>query len=100
MPTGLVGRALLQRLLSSTADPARARAAAAAPAIFAHPKLELHVVDFAHLRRLPRVDDVYIALGTTIQGDWLAGGLRRVDHDHVIAIARAAMRDRRKRLAN
>ena len=61
------------------------------------PKLELHVVDFAHLRRLPRRRRCTSRLGTTIKTAGSQRPSRQVDHDHVIAIARAA-RGRRKRL--
>lgn len=98
--TGLVGRALLQQLLE---HPAVAHVHVllrrAAPSLAAHPKLELHVVDFAHLKRLPRVDDVYIALGTTIKTAGSQQAFRQVDHDHVIAIARTAHEAGAKRLA-
>lgn len=98
--TGLVGRALLQRLLEHPqTQHVHVLLRRAASAIAAHPKLELHVVDFAHLRRLPRVDDVYIALGTTIKVAGSQEAFRQVDHDHVIAIARAAREAGAKRLA-
>lgn len=98
--SGLVGRALLAQLLE---HPGIAHVHVllrrAAPSIGAHPKLELHVVDFAHLRRVPRVDDVYIALGTTIKVAGSQQAFRQVDHDHVIAVARAAREAGAKRLA-
>ncbi len=98
--TGLVGRALLQQLLEHPqTQHVHVLLRRAASAIAAHPKLELHVVDFAHLRRLPRVDDVYIALGTTIKVAGSQEAFRQVDHDHVIAIARAAREAGAKRLA-
>lgn len=98
--TGLVGRALLQQLLEhAQVAHVHVLLRRAAPALAAHPKLELHVVDFAHLRRLPRVDDVYIALGTTIKAAGSQEAFRQVDHDHVIAIARAAREAGAKRLA-
>ncbi|MFT3665238.1 NAD(P)H-binding protein [Piscinibacter sp.] len=98
--TGLVGRALLAQLLE---HPGIAHVHVllrrAAPSIAAHPKLELHVVDFAHLRRLPRVDDVYIALGTTLKAAGSESAFRQVDHGHVIAVARAAREAGARRLA-
>jgi uncharacterized protein YbjT (DUF2867 family) len=89
--TGLVGRALLTRLLES-ARYARVHALLrrAAPDLPAHAKLQLQQVDFTRLPRLPRVDDVFIALGTTIKAAGSEAELRRVDFDAVLATARAA----------
>jgi uncharacterized protein YbjT (DUF2867 family) len=98
--TGLVGRALLQQLLDHPqVGHVHVLLRRAAPSIAAHPRLELHVVDFAHLKRLPRVDDVYIALGTTIKTAGSEQAFRQVDHGHVIAIARAAREAGAERLA-
>ena len=49
-----------------------------------------HVVDFAALPALPAVDDVYIALGTTIKVAGSQAAFRAVDFDAVVATARAA----------
>jgi uncharacterized protein YbjT (DUF2867 family) len=55
------------------------------------PKLHLHVVDFARLpASLPAVDDVFIALGTTIKVAGSQAAFRSVDFDAVVATARAA----------
>lgn len=98
--TGLVGRALLQQLLE---HPGVAHVHVllrrAAPSLAAHPRLELHLVDFAHLKRLPRADDAYIALGTTIKAAGSQQAFRQVDHDHVVAVARAAREAGARRLA-
>ena len=62
--TGLVGRALLPMLLAS---PRYAQVHAllrrAVPDLPASPKLQVQVVDFQLLPALPKVDDVFIALG-------------------------------------
>ena len=55
-----------------------------------HPKLHSHVVDFAALPALPRVDDVFIALGTTIKVAGSQAAFRAVDFDAVVAVASAA----------
>jgi len=55
-----------------------------------HPKLHSHVVDFAALPALPRVDDVFIALGTTIKVAGSQAAFRAVDFDSVVAVASAA----------
>src|SRR5262249_5210503 len=49
----------------------------------AHPRLKTHEVEFAHLPMpLPRVDDVFIALGTTIKVAGSQEAFRKVDFDH------------------
>jgi uncharacterized protein YbjT (DUF2867 family) len=55
-----------------------------------HPKLQSHVVDFAALPRLPKVDDVFIALGTTIKVAGSQQAFRAIDFDAVVAVASAA----------
>jgi len=55
-----------------------------------HPKLHSHVVDFAGLPRLPKVDDVFIALGTTIKVAGSQPAFRAIDFDAVVAVALAA----------
>lgn len=56
----------------------------------AGPALQLHAVDFASMPTLPPVDDVYIALGTTIAVAGSQSAFRAVDYDAVMATARAA----------
>jgi len=89
--TGLVGRALLPLLL---AHPAYAQVHVllrrAASGIETHPRLHLHSVDFNHLGTLPKVDDVYVALGTTIKVAGSQEAFRHVDFDYVVATAKAA----------
>ena len=97
--TGLVGRALLPLLLES---PHYVRVHAlvrrVAPGLPAHPKLQIQVVDFGRLPALPAVDDVYIALGTTIKVAGSQAAFRRVDFDAVVDTARAARAAGAKRL--
>jgi uncharacterized protein YbjT (DUF2867 family) len=88
--SGLVGGHCLRLLL---AEPAYGRVIAlgrrALP--LQHPKLEQKLVDFAHIADLvPRVDDVYCCLGTTIKKAGSQAAFRRVDHDYVVALAQAA----------
>ncbi|MCZ2439543.1 MAG: NAD(P)H-binding protein [Burkholderiales bacterium] len=87
--TGLVGRALVTRLC---ADPsvAQVHALARRPLAWAHPKLTMHVVDFAALPALPALDEVYLALGTTIKDAGSQARFRAVDFDANLAVARAA----------
>lgn len=116
--TGLVGRAVLAALLAAdssapkaTTNPTSAKMApegALPPEVHAlyaegrrapditHPRLHLHAVDFAalaanpHIPGLPRVDDVFITLGTTIAAAGSQQAFRAVDHDAVLTTARAA----------
>ena len=99
----MVGRALLSLLLNGESYH-RVTVVARGPmrGIDAHPKLDWTTVDFG---RLPEpfpvvfVDDVYIALGTTIRAAGSEAAFRRVDFDHVVGIARAARAAGATRLA-
>jgi len=88
--TGLVGREILQRLLDDPSEPAVHSLGRRPPAL-AHPRLTAHVVDFAALPALPRADEVYLALGTTIKVAGSEAAFRAVDHDANLAVARAAL---------
>ena len=97
--SGLVGRSLLALLLASP----RYRGVHAllrrpVPDLPAHPKLTVTVVDFEHLPALPPVDDVFIALGTTIKAAGSQAAFRRVDFDAVLNTARAGRVAGAKRL--
>ena len=72
----------------------------AAPELGADPRLRTHVVDFARLAgTVPAVDDVFIALGTTIAVAGSEAAFRAVDFDAVVATARAARAAGATRLA-
>jgi len=97
--TGLIGRALLPLLLESARyERVHALVRRAVPDLPAHPKLQIHVVDFDRLPVLPAVDDVFIALGTTIKVAGSQEAFRRVDFDAVLNTARAARQAGAKRL--
>jgi len=99
--TGLVGRSLVA-LLEANAAYARVHVLVrrAVAGIEANPKLEFHVVDFARLGPpFPAVDDVYIALGTTIKVAGSQAAFRHVDFDYVLNTARAAREAGARRLA-
>lgn len=88
--TGLVGQELLVQLL---ADPRYTQVHTLGrrnPACV-HAKLHAHTVDFANLRTaaidIGLVDDVYIALGTTIKAAGSKAAFRAVDFDVVLAVA-------------
>ncbi len=87
--TGLVGRELLTLLLRDRRYGAVHTLGRRAPPI-SHPKLHQHNVDFAHLGPLPEVNDVYIALGTTIKVAGSQQAFRALDFDAVLAVATAA----------
>jgi uncharacterized protein YbjT (DUF2867 family) len=95
--TGLVGREILQGLLADDSVAAvHVLARRALPQ--QHPKLTVHVVDFAALPSLPRVDEVYLALGTTIKVAGSQEAFRAVDFDANLAVARAAFAAGARRL--
>ncbi|HJW12263.1 MAG TPA: NAD(P)H-binding protein [Albitalea sp.] len=98
--TGLIGRALLPLLIES---PTYARVHALlrrpAPSLSTSDKLALHTVDFNALPPLPHVDDVFIALGTTIKVAGSEAAFRHVDFDAVVNTARAARSAGATRLA-
>ena len=97
--TGLIGRAMLPLLLR-THDSVEVLVRSAAPQLGSDPRLHAHVVDFAHLPEpLPAVDDVFIALGTTIAVAGSEAAFRAVDFDAVVATARAARQAGATRLA-
>jgi len=87
--TGLVGREVLAALLADKRYRRVHTLGRKAPHL-RHRKLTTHVVDFAHLPPLPQVDDVYIALGTTIRVAGSQQAFRAVDFDAVLAVATAA----------
>ncbi|MCY7305706.1 MAG: NAD(P)H-binding protein [Rhodoferax sp.] len=87
--TGLVGREVLAALLADKSCTAVHSIGRKAPGL-QHPKLTAHVVSFARLPRLPRIDEAYISLGTTIKVAGSQQAFREVDFDAVVAVARAA----------
>ena len=88
--TGLVGRAILAGLLTDVSVTA-VHALGRRKLTIAHPKLTSHVVDFAALPPLPPLDEVYLALGTTIKTAGSQAAFRAVDFDANLAVARAAL---------
>ncbi len=88
--TGLVGREILRGLLADSSVSAVHVLSRREPAT-SHPKLTAHVVDFRSLPALPPVDEVYLALGTTIKVAGSQEAFRAVDFDANLAVARAAL---------
>jgi uncharacterized protein YbjT (DUF2867 family) len=87
--SGLVGREILKGLLADNGT-AAVHTLGRKPLAAADPRLTHHTVDFASLPALPAVDEVYIALGTTIRVAGSQAAFRAVDFDAVVAVARAA----------
>jgi len=86
--TGLVGREVLAVLLADKGYRA-VHTVGRRTSAQSHPKLSHHVVDFANLRTLPRADEVYIALGTTMKVAGSREAFRAVDLMAVEALALA-----------
>lgn len=87
--TGLVGREIVAALLADRSV-AVLHCVGRRPLALKHPKLHSHVVNFAALPPLPRVDECYIALGTTIKIAGSQAAFKAIDLDAVVAVASAA----------
>jgi len=90
--SGLVGAELLQ-LLSAQPDIARVLAVTRRPLAYDHPKLANRIVRFESLEQSlegMHADVAFCCLGTTLREAGSAEEFRVVDHDHVLAFARAA----------
>jgi uncharacterized protein YbjT (DUF2867 family) len=87
--TGLVGQSLLHGLLKD-ASVTSVHALVRRPIGITHPKLTSHVTDFLSLLPLPPLDEVFLALGTTIKVAGSQAAFRAVDFDANFAVARAA----------
>ena len=88
--TGLVGRAILEGLLADASVTAVHALGRREPGV-AHPKLTPHVVDFKALPPLPPIDEVYLALGTTIRAAGSQAAFRAVDFEANLSVARATL---------
>jgi uncharacterized protein YbjT (DUF2867 family) len=88
--TGLVGREVLAALLADKGT-GQVHVVVRRPIGVRHAKLIEHrLADFTALPVFPALDDVYIALGTTIKVAGSQEAFRAVDYDAVVAVARAA----------
>lgn len=97
--TGLVGRELLRQMAeASHYDRLHVLVRRPVAELSGLDKVQVHQVDFDALPALPAVDDVLIALGTTIKAAGSQEGFRRVDYDYVVGVARAARAAGAKRL--
>ena len=87
--TGLVGREILAALLADKMVAAVHCVGRRSPGV-SHPKLTTHVVELSALPALPKLDECFIALGTTIKVAGSQAAFRAVDLDAVVAVASAA----------
>ncbi len=88
--TGLVGQAVLAALLTDKRY-AAVHCVGRRALTLQHPKLFSHVADFAALSALPgveHVDDVFIALGTTLKAAGSQAAFRALDFEAIVALAR------------
>ena len=86
--TGLVGREILADLLADKSV-AAVHTLGRRPLELQHAKLTHHVVDLAALPKLPKVDECFIALGTTIKVAGSKEAFRALDLKAVEAVALA-----------
>ncbi len=87
--TGLIGREIVALLLADRTVES-VHCLGRRSLALKHPKLQNHVVDFAALPALPKVDEYYIALGTTIKVAGSQEAFKAVDLDAIVAVAKAA----------
>lgn len=87
--SGLTGGFLLQALLADSTV-AVVHALSRRPLDVRHPKLQVLCVDFGQLPPLPEVDEVYLALGTTIKVAGSQSAFRALDLHANLAVADAA----------
>ncbi|WP_198084577.1 NAD(P)H-binding protein [Variovorax sp. E3] len=95
--TGLVGGLMLQALLADHTISA-VHALSRRSLNVRHSKLDVRIVDFSHLPELPKVDEVYLALGTTIKVAGSKEAFRAVDLEANLAVARAAVQAGARRI--
>ena len=92
--TGLVGTHVLQELLAADTW-SHVVTVGRRTVSLRHDKLEQRVLDLSVIEAhadLPRADDVFCCLGTTIKQAGSQDAFRRVDHDFVVGLARAGLR--------
>lgn len=91
--TGLIGHALLQRLLQDEAY-AAVYVLSRRPLEQQHPKLKLILVEdfdrLAEMAEMPRVQDVFCCLGTTMKKAGSKEAFRKVDYTYPFELAKLA----------
>jgi uncharacterized protein YbjT (DUF2867 family) len=88
--SGLVGSSLLAYLLQD-GSVAEVHVLSRRPLELLHPRLTTHVVDFKSLPALPPLDEIYLALGTTIKQAGSQSAFRAVDLEANLAVAQAGL---------
>lgn len=88
--SGLVGQHILQDLLADETV-REVHALGRRDLAIKHPKLIVHQVDFKALPPLPPLDELYLALGTTIRDAGNQAAFRAVDFEANLAVAHAAL---------
>jgi uncharacterized protein YbjT (DUF2867 family) len=97
--TGLVGAGMLEALLDAP-DIEKVLVLSRRPLGTRHAKLRVEIVDFSRLPALGHeVDEVYLALGTTIRSAGSQEAFRAVDLDANLAVATAAVAAGARRVA-
>jgi uncharacterized protein YbjT (DUF2867 family) len=96
--TGLVGHELLQTLLTDRTV-TEIHVLSRRPLDTINPKLHNLVVDYQQLPGLPPVDEVYLAIGTTIRVAGNRAAFRAVDLDMNLAVAKAGIAAGARRVA-
>ncbi len=89
--TGLVGQEIIQLLLADSSVGA-VHCLGRRPPDVKHGKLNFLAVDFQTLPQLPKADECFIALGTTIKVAGSQAAFRAIDLDAVVKLALAAKR--------
>lgn len=98
--TGLIGRALLREALAAGCEPVHALVRRDPGDLGDDARLRIDEIDFVRGPIVaPAVDELYVAIGTTIKLAGSEAAFRRVDLGHVVAIARAARSAGASRLA-
>jgi uncharacterized protein YbjT (DUF2867 family) len=88
--SGLVGSSLLAYLLRDSSV-AEVHVLSRRPLEVSHPRLTTHVVDFKSIPPLPPLDEIYLALGTTIKQAGSQTAFRAVDYEANLAVAHAGL---------
>jgi len=96
--SGLVGHHILAGLLADDTV-SEVHALCRRNLAVKHPKLCVHLVDFNELPPLPPVDELYLAIGTTMKIAGSQNAFRKIDFDTNLAVARSALAAGARRIA-
>lgn len=95
--SGLVGQYILQGLLADETV-SEVHALCRKELTVKHPKLIVHLVDFNNLPAVPPVDELYLAIGTTIKQAGSQSAFRAIDLETNLRVAKAALLAGAKRI--